>query len=96
MKKVKFVDQPVCGNCGGRHYGSPSGYCPYTSAPCVVCGESTIYACYDCAIDSGGKKSVHICTKGACQWEHEQLHPDRKLQDLSPHVTKGVQPEPRK
>lgn len=83
MKKVKFVEQPTCGNCGGRHYGSPTGYCPYIKAACVVCGDQTIYACSDCQIDTG--KSVHVCGKVDCQRKHEVLHPGRKLSDLATH-----------
>lgn len=90
MKKVKFVDQPICKNCGGQHYGSPLDYCPYIKSACVVCGAETIYSCSDCAIDSSGKKSVHVCPKVACQREHETLHPDHKLQDLSPHIAGGT------
>lgn len=58
-----------CPNCGGTHYGSNK--CPYINAPCVVCGEPTIYACSDCCINSGGKAGVHVCAKTACQDEHE-------------------------
>lgn len=84
----KYVEQPPCANCGGRHYGDPPGYCPYISSPCVICGESTIYACSDCAIDNGGKKSVHVCEKGECQRKHEKLHPTAKPQDLMPEVAR--------
>lgn len=41
-----------CPNCGGEHWGSTK--CPYIEAPCVVCGDMTVMACSDCAIDSGG------------------------------------------
>jgi len=85
MSKRKIQQpEPKCDNCGGIHYGSPRGYCPYIKADCVVCGTPTIYACSDCAIDSGGKKSVHVCADVACQRKHEELHPNRKLQDLAP------------
>lgn len=40
--------------------------------PCVVCGDLTVMACSDCAIDSGGKTSVHVCTKSACMTWHER------------------------
>jgi len=83
-KKVKYAEPQSCANCGGIHYGSPSGYCPYIKAACVVCGTLTIYACSDCAIDNGGEKSVHVCEKVECQRKHEKLHPDRKPQDLAP------------
>lgn len=84
MRKAKFVEQPPCGNCGGRHYGSPRDYCPFTSAPCVVCGDATIYACSDCQIDTA--KSVHVCGKVNCQRAHEKLHPERPRppRDLMP------------
>lgn len=49
----------------------------YGAAACVVCGDPTIYACSDCGIDSGGDKSVHVCTKRDCQNIHEKLHPDQ-------------------
>lgn len=81
-KQPRYKEPTPCPNCGGRHYGSPAGYCPYKKAPCVICNADTIYACSDCQIDTG--KSVHICEKVSCQREHEELHPDRKLQDLMP------------
>lgn len=59
-----------CPKCGGIHYGSHE--CPYTSAPCVVCGEQTVMACSDCAIDSGGKVSVHVCARSECRDTHER------------------------
>ncbi len=63
-----------CPNCGGTHYGSNK--CPYTSAPCVVCGVETIFACSDCAIESGGHDGVHVCVKTECQDAHEnERHP---------------------
>lgn len=61
-----------CPNCGGTHYGSHK--CPYTKAPCVVCGDDTIDACADCAISSGGKESVHVCEKSECRDAHEREH----------------------
>lgn len=62
-----------CPRCGGTHYGSTE--CPYIEAPCVVCGEPTIMACADCSIESGGTKSVYVCSKPACRDEHERLNP---------------------
>lgn len=59
-----------CSNCGGTHYGSHQ--CPYKSLPCVVCGIATIFACSDCAINSGGKKTVHVCEKAHCKDSHEK------------------------
>ncbi|MDB5612092.1 MAG: hypothetical protein JWP25_8992 [Bradyrhizobium sp.] len=59
-----------CPNCGGTHFGC-TYECPFTKAPCCVCGDPTILACSDCAIDSGGQTSVHVCSKGACRDEHE-------------------------
>src|SRR6266536_3464743 len=58
-----------CPTCGGMHFGSNE--CPYIEAPCVVCGNPTILACSDCAIESGGKSSVHVCAKEECRHEHE-------------------------
>ena len=58
-----------CPKCGGTHYGSH--VCPYIEAPCVVCGDQTVMACSDCAIDSGGKVSVHVCRKRICRDRHE-------------------------
>jgi hypothetical protein len=58
-----------CPTCGGAHYGSLK--CPCIEAPCVVCGDPTILACSDCAIDSGGRGSVHVCSKTACRDKHE-------------------------
>ena len=44
------------------------------SAPCVVCGSFTEWACSDCKIDTG--KSVHVCNTKECQLSHEaKLHP---------------------
>jgi hypothetical protein len=63
-----------CPICGGTHFGS--NQCPFIVAPCVVCGQMTIFACSDCAIDSGGERSVHVCSRPECQREHEKLHPD--------------------
>lgn len=73
-RKQEFVETVPCANCGGIHYGSPSNHCPYTKAPCVVCKTMTIWACSDCAIDSGGKESVHVCEKVECQRKHEKKH----------------------
>ena len=62
-----------CANCGGTHYGSYE--CPYNPAePCTVCGAPTIYACSDCAIDSGGKETVHVCGKPTCRDTHDKIH----------------------
>ena len=63
-----------CPNCGGMHFGSHE--CPFITAPCIVCGTQTILACSDCAIDSGGQTSVHVCVNPACRDEHEKLHAD--------------------
>ncbi len=60
-----------CGNCGGTHYGSLK--CPYISAPCIICGDETILACSDCAINAGGTQSTHVCKKVDCQNAHEQV-----------------------
>ncbi len=61
-----------CPICGGTHYGSHK--CPYTLAPCCVCGDDTIWACSDCGINSAGKQSVHVCGKSECRDTHEQIH----------------------
>src|ERR1700688_795371 len=58
-----------CSICGGMHFGSNE--CPFIESPCVVCGDMTIMACSDCAIESGGKQSVHVCKKTECRHEHE-------------------------
>ncbi len=76
--------QRDCPNCGGIHFGARFDDCPFIKAPCVVCGADTIYACSDCQIDYG--KSVHICGNNNCQREHENLHPDKKPQDLMPEI----------
>jgi hypothetical protein len=69
-----FVTIENCPNCGGTHYGSVT--CPYIEKPCVVCGEGTILACSDCAID--GRGSVHVCKKAACRLEHDaKAHPPK-------------------
>ena len=62
-----------CPHCGGDHFGSY--LCPFIEAACVVCGDLTVLACSDCAIESGGRKSVHVCAKPSCQDEHERLNP---------------------
>ena len=59
-----------CPNCGGTHYCSYT--CPFIKAPCIVCGAETIFACSDCAIDAGGKESVHVCEKSECRDAHER------------------------
>lgn len=58
-----------CPHCGGTHIGTSK--CPFISAPCVVCSDATILACSDCAINSGGKNSVHVCAKKECRDRHE-------------------------
>ena len=66
----------ACPNCGGTHYGSLR--CPYIKAPCVVCGDETIDACSDCAINSGGRESVHVCGKRECRLQHDaNAHPPK-------------------
>jgi hypothetical protein len=65
-----------CSNCGGDHWGSTK--CPYINSPCVVCGDGTILACSDCAID--GRGSVHVCKKSECRDQHESaVHPQTLL-----------------
>ena len=66
-KKRRTIVASDCPNCGGTHFGTPK--CPFTKAPCVICGDDTIMACSDCAIDTG--KSVHVCTKSECRDRHE-------------------------
>ena len=86
-RKAKFKGdgcQKNCPNCGGIHFGTRFDNCPFVKAACVVCGDDTIYACSDCRIDTG--QSVHVCADPRCQQEHEKLHPNAKLQDLSPEV----------
>lgn len=56
-----------CPDCGGTHLGHRT--CPYIVAPCVVCGNKTVMACSDCAID--GKPGVHVCSKVECRDKHE-------------------------
>jgi len=43
--------------------------CPYTKGVCIICGDDTIWACSDCAVDTG--KSVHVCKKTDCRDTHE-------------------------
>lgn len=62
-----------CPTCGGDHYGSYR--CPFIEAPCVVCGDMTVLACSDCAIESAGRNHVHVCAKATCRDEHERLNP---------------------
>lgn len=66
-KQRRSIAVGDCPNCGGTHFGSFK--CPFTKSPCVICGEDTIMACSDCAIETG--KSVHVCTKPGCRDEHE-------------------------
>jgi hypothetical protein len=56
-----------CPKCGGTHFGSHE--CPYIDAPCVVCGERTVLACSDCAIDAS--ESIHVCGNRRCREQHE-------------------------
>jgi hypothetical protein len=94
LRRKEFQEQPKCPNCGGTHYASRAGYCPYTSAPCAVCGDKTIYACSDCQIDL--RISVHVCSKNACQKKHEELHEKKGVtsrgKDLFPEK-KGISKE---
>ena len=59
-----------CSKCGGMHIGHSK--CPFISKPCVVCEDETILACSDCAIELGGKHSIHICNKNECRNKHEK------------------------
>lgn len=62
-----------CEVCGGTHYGGPT--CPYQlPAPCIVCGVMTVFACSDCAIDSGGQCRIHVCAEESCRRTHEAFH----------------------
>ena len=45
---------------------------------CTVCGERTDWACSDCAIDSGGRKTVYVCNKTACRDAHEAIPRHKK------------------
>lgn len=56
-----------CPTCGGTHIGQNK--CPFIVAPCVVCGNDTILACSDCAIETGN--SVHVCKSTECRDKHE-------------------------
>jgi hypothetical protein len=58
-----------CPKCGGDHWGQHE--CPFILASCVVCGDQTIFACSDCAIEAGGAASVHVCKKMECRDIHE-------------------------
>ena len=40
--------------------------------PCSVCGDTTVWACSDCKLDTS--VSVYVCDKGACQRAHERTH----------------------
>lgn len=64
-----------CPACGGIHFGAFE--CPFIKAPCAVCGAETILACSDCAINSGGKVSIHICGKEECRAAHERQHQEK-------------------
>ena len=80
-----------CPTCGGDHFGS--SVCPYTPAPCVICGDETIMACSDCAINSGGRNRVHVCNKTGCRDAHERAHPPAPavmLSDSAPVVFKRL------
>jgi ribosomal protein L32 len=72
----KYPIAKSCPTCGGTHIGHRD--CPFTSAPCVVCEEPTVMACSDCAIDSGGRKSVHVCARSSCRLVHERQHNPRR------------------
>lgn len=66
----------TCATCGGEHFPD-TGRCPFTLAPCVVCGTPTIWACSDCAIE--GKGSVHICNHEPCRDQHEHENPQHPV-----------------
>ncbi len=55
------------------HFGSHK--CPFIEEPCSVCGEPTVLACSDCAIETGGKNPVHVCYRVVCRDEHERRNP---------------------
>jgi hypothetical protein len=55
------------------HFGSSK--CPFIEAPCSICGDLTVLACSDCAIESGGRETVHVCNKSECRDEHERRNP---------------------
>jgi len=74
-----------CPVCGGDHFGSYK--CPFISAPCVVCGDMTILACSDCAIESDGKRRVHVCAKPECCAEHERQNPQHPRMETEPFTT---------
>lgn len=61
-----------CPICKGNHFGSIK--CPFILKPCIICKVETILACSDCAINSGGKLSIHICENSKCRKEHEINH----------------------
>ncbi len=63
-----------CPACGGMHIGSRDCPLVFVLEPCVVCGDQTILACSDCAINSAGKMSVHVCKKPQCRDAHELSH----------------------
>lgn len=72
-----------CPNCGGTHFGSSK--CPYIAELCVICGDETVLVCSDCAIDSHGTISVHVCSKPGCREVHETaLHPNPNLATPNP------------
>src|SRR5579859_4547367 len=66
---METVSIQNCPNCVGTHFGSNK--CPYIEKPCVICGDSTVLACSDCAINSSGNVSVHVCSKSSCRDAHE-------------------------
>jgi hypothetical protein len=49
----------------------------YIYAPCVVCGNETVFACSDCAIEAG--KSVHVCSRLECRYRHEHDNPQHPI-----------------
>jgi hypothetical protein len=46
---------------------------------CSICGGDTDLCCSDCGIESGGEKTVYVCSRSECRDEHERLNPQHPL-----------------
>ena len=46
---------------------------------CSICDANTDLCCADCAIESGGQKTVYVCRRPECRDAHEGQNPQHPL-----------------
>ena len=75
MKRTISNPQPTCPNCGGLHYGSPKGYCPYSTATHVIPAapvspeKQALARCPICLSDSRRYGNMRPCNS---KWHTER------------------------